>query len=61
MKAIIIFAGVALVLAVLVVVVNAPRRNAGVQSLDNPKQVTPPPARDIEPVTRGQETRLDLD
>ena len=47
MKVIIIFAGVALVLAVLILVVNAIRRNAGVPSLDDPKQVTPPPARDM--------------
>jgi hypothetical protein len=47
MKVIIILAGVALGLAVLVVVVNAIRRNAGVPSLDDPRQVTPPPARDM--------------
>ena len=47
MKVIMIFAGVALVLAVLALGVHALRRNAGVPSLDDPKQVTPPPARDM--------------
>ena len=47
MKVIIIFASVALVLAVLILVVNVIRRNAGVPSLDDPKQVAPPPARDM--------------
>ena len=47
MKVIILFAGVALILAVLALVMNAIRRNAGVPSLDDPKQVTPPPARDM--------------
>jgi hypothetical protein len=47
MKVIIILIGVALVLAVLALVVHAIRRNAAVPSLDDPKQVTPPPARDM--------------
>ena len=55
MKVIIIFAGVGLVLAVLVLVVNAIRRNAGVPSLDDPKQVTPPPARDMSQNERHSE------
>jgi hypothetical protein len=47
MKVIILFAG-AVVLALLALVMSAIRRNAGVPSLvDDPKQVTPPPARDI--------------
>jgi hypothetical protein len=47
MKVIIIFAGVALVLAVMALVLHALTRNARVPSLDDPKQVTPPPARNM--------------
>jgi hypothetical protein len=46
MKLFIIFAGVALVMAALGIVTRSLTRNAGVPSLDDPKQVTPPPARD---------------
>jgi Na+-transporting methylmalonyl-CoA/oxaloacetate decarboxylase gamma subunit len=55
MKVIIILAGVALVLAVLVLVVHAIRRNAGVPLLDDPKQVMPPPARDLSQNERHRE------
>ena len=47
MKVIVLLAGVALILAVLALVKNSIRRNAGVPALDDPKQVTPPPARDM--------------
>jgi hypothetical protein len=45
MKVIMVFL-VALILALLALAVHAMRQNAGVPSLDDPKQVTPPPARD---------------
>jgi len=47
MTVIAILAAVTLVLAVLGIVVHTLRRNAGVPPLDDPKQVTPPPARNM--------------
>ena len=47
MKMVIVLAGVALVLGLLALLGQTIRRNAGVPSLDDPKQVTPPPAREM--------------
>ena len=55
MNGMIIAAVMALVLAVLVLVAQMIRRNAGVPSLDDPKQVTPPPARDMSQNERHSE------
>ena len=54
MKMIIIF-GLALLLAVLARALHAIRRNAGIPSLDDPKQVTPPPAREMSQTERHGE------
>jgi hypothetical protein len=54
MKVIILFAG-AVLLALLALAMSALRRNAGSPSFDDPKQVTPPPARDMRPNERRDE------
>ena len=55
MTVFVIFAGLGVVLTVLALVVQAIRRTAGVPSIDDPKQITPPPARDMSQNGRGGE------